>query len=49
MATLEGINDAFFVTVFIAAVALVMAFFIKRATPAEDSLIDTKQPKLAEN
>lgn len=37
-AMLEGINDAFFVTVFIAAVALVLAFFIKRATQAEDTI-----------
>lgn len=37
-AMLEGINDAFFVTVFIAAVALILAFFIKRATQAEDTI-----------
>ncbi|PLR89123.1 DHA2 family efflux MFS transporter permease subunit [Bacillus sp. T33-2] len=35
-ATLEGINDAFFVTVFIAGLALVLSFFIKRAKQAED-------------
>ncbi|MGE8207495.1 DHA2 family efflux MFS transporter permease subunit [Heyndrickxia sp. NPDC080065] len=35
-ATLEGINFAFLVTVFIAAVALILAFFIKRAKQAED-------------
>jgi EmrB/QacA subfamily drug resistance transporter len=34
---LEGINFAFFVSVFIAALALVLAFFIKRAKPAEES------------
>ncbi|WP_456276207.1 DHA2 family efflux MFS transporter permease subunit [Bacillus sp. AK128] len=53
-AMLEGINDAFFVTVFISAVALILAFFIKRATEAEDTLEEvrltpTVQPKLAEN
>lgn len=37
-AMLEGINDAFFVTVFIALVALIMAFFIKRAKQAEDTI-----------
>lgn len=36
-AMLEGINDAFLVTVFIAAVALVLAFFIKRAKPADEA------------
>ncbi|MCL6573727.1 MAG: DHA2 family efflux MFS transporter permease subunit, partial [Bacillus sp. (in: Bacteria)] len=35
-AMLEGINDAFFVSVFIAAVALFLALFIKRAKQAED-------------
>jgi EmrB/QacA subfamily drug resistance transporter len=37
-AMLEGINDAFFVTVFIALVALIMAFFIKRAKQEEDTI-----------
>lgn len=37
-ATLEGINDAFFVTVFIAGLALVLAFFIKRVKQAEDPM-----------
>lgn len=37
-AMLEGINDAFFVTVFISAVAFVLALFIKRAKPADDPL-----------
>ncbi|MFJ7726390.1 DHA2 family efflux MFS transporter permease subunit [Neobacillus sp. NPDC097160] len=36
-AMLEGINDAFFVTVGIAAVALILSFFIKRAKQAEDT------------
>ena len=37
-AMLEGINDAFFVTVFVSALALIMAFFIKRARQAEDTI-----------
>ncbi|CAH0345426.1 DHA2 family efflux MFS transporter permease subunit [Bacillus sp. CECT 9360] len=37
-AMLEGINDAFLVATFIAAVSLVLAFFIKRAKPAEDTI-----------
>ncbi|OKL35429.1 DHA2 family efflux MFS transporter permease subunit [Domibacillus mangrovi] len=37
-AMLEGINDAFLVATFIAGVALVLAFFIKRAKQAEDHL-----------
>ncbi|MDN3016336.1 DHA2 family efflux MFS transporter permease subunit [Paenibacillus sp. BSR1-1] len=36
-AMLEGINDAFYVSVFIAGLALVLALFIKRAKQAEDS------------
>lgn len=35
-ATLEGINFAFFITVFISAASLILAFFIKRAKQAED-------------
>ncbi|WP_392391368.1 DHA2 family efflux MFS transporter permease subunit [Neobacillus jeddahensis] len=35
-AMLEGINDAFFVSVFIALLALILALFIKRAKQAED-------------
>ncbi|MFJ5621399.1 DHA2 family efflux MFS transporter permease subunit [Peribacillus loiseleuriae] len=35
-AMLEGINDAFLVTVGIAGVALILAFFIKRSKQAED-------------
>ncbi|RXJ02534.1 DHA2 family efflux MFS transporter permease subunit [Anaerobacillus alkaliphilus] len=52
MAMLEGINDAFFVTVFISAVALVLAVFIKRAKQAEEPVGDGKvtlSPKLVEN
>ena len=37
-AMLEGINDAFLVATFIAVVALVLAFFIKRAKQAEDPI-----------
>ncbi|AST90241.1 MULTISPECIES: DHA2 family efflux MFS transporter permease subunit [Sutcliffiella] len=36
LATLEGINDAFFVATCISVVALVLAFFIKRAKPMEE-------------
>jgi EmrB/QacA subfamily drug resistance transporter len=50
---LEGINDAFFVTVFISILALVLAFFIRRAKPAEDQNQEKPaihvQPKVAEN
>lgn len=52
-AMLEGINDAFFVSVFIAVIALVLAFFIKRAKQAEDIITkksaEKLEPKLAEN
>ena len=34
---LEGINTAFFVATFITILALILAFFIKRATQAEDT------------
>jgi EmrB/QacA subfamily drug resistance transporter len=37
-AMLDGINLAFLVSVFIAAVALVLAFFMKRAKQAEDKM-----------
>ncbi|MBM7652844.1 DHA2 family efflux MFS transporter permease subunit [Neobacillus cucumis] len=51
-AMLEGINDAFLVSVGIACIALVLAFFIKRAKQAEDPE-ETKAKKvvnkLAEN
>jgi EmrB/QacA subfamily drug resistance transporter len=36
-AMLGGINDAFFVAALIAGVALILSFFIKRATQAEDT------------
>jgi len=42
-ATLDGINFTFFVSTIIIALALVLAFFIKRATPAEDPI--EKKPK----
>ncbi|MBU8878099.1 DHA2 family efflux MFS transporter permease subunit [Bacillus sp. FJAT-29790] len=50
-AMLEGINDAFLVTVFIAGLALILAFFIKRAKQAEDTISSGKKvaTKLAEN
>ncbi|PAD69089.1 MFS transporter [Bacillus sp. 7586-K] len=53
-AMIDGINFAFFISAFIAAVALILAFFIKRSKQAEDPM--GKQPsekkavtKLAEN
>jgi EmrB/QacA subfamily drug resistance transporter len=54
-ATLDGINFAFFVSVFIAAVALILAFFMKRAKQAEDTIEENPagkkvvNNKLAEN
>jgi EmrB/QacA subfamily drug resistance transporter len=54
-ATLEGINYAFFITVFISAVSLILAFFIKRAKQADDTMEESstggKQvaPKLAKS
>ncbi|KAB2331152.1 DHA2 family efflux MFS transporter permease subunit [Cytobacillus depressus] len=52
-AMLEGINDAFFVATFIAGVALVLAFFIKRSKQTEDPMAKkpegNKLAKLAEN
>lgn len=53
-ATLDGINFAFFVSVFIAAVALILAFFMKRAKQAEDTIEENSAEKkvvnkLAEN
>jgi EmrB/QacA subfamily drug resistance transporter len=41
--TLDGINFAFFISVFIAAVALVLAFFMKRVKKAETSLPVSKK------
>ncbi|TSB48426.1 MDR family MFS transporter [Alkalicoccobacillus porphyridii] len=35
-ATVEGINDAFLITVFVALIALVLSFFMKRSKPGED-------------
>ncbi|MFB6468315.1 DHA2 family efflux MFS transporter permease subunit [Cytobacillus sp. Hz8] len=54
-AMLEGINDAFLVTVGISIVALVLSFFIKRAKQAEDPSVGSRSEqhqvvnKLAEN
>lgn len=41
-ATLDGINYAFFISTFIAGLAFVLAFFIKRATQAEDIISDQR-------
>lgn len=51
-AMLEGINDAFFVSVFIAGLGLLLSFFIKRAKPTEDqrgkdTLSENLTPKAA--
>lgn len=51
---LDGINFAFFVSIFIAGLALILAFFMKRATQAEDTMGEAKVEKkvvnkLAEN
>ncbi|MDZ5473663.1 DHA2 family efflux MFS transporter permease subunit [Bacillus sp. 31A1R] len=53
-AMLEGINYSFLVATFIAAVAFVLAFFIKRVKQAEDKTVEKPvpeklEPKLAEN
>ncbi|CRK84955.1 DHA2 family efflux MFS transporter permease subunit [Neobacillus massiliamazoniensis] len=53
-AMLEGINDAFLISVGIACVALILAFFIKRSKQAEDPINAKKADqqvvnKLAEN
>ncbi|MDR7078232.1 EmrB/QacA subfamily drug resistance transporter [Neobacillus niacini] len=53
-AMLDGINFAFLVSTFIAAVALILAFFMKRVTQAEDKIgenpVEKKVvTKLAEN
>jgi EmrB/QacA subfamily drug resistance transporter len=52
-AMLEGINDAFLVATGISIVAFILAFFIKRATPAEDPMEENEpkvvSAKLAEN
>lgn len=45
-AMLEGINDAFFVATLIAVVALILAFFIKRARQAEDPLVKKKSDQM---
>ncbi|MGO4889808.1 MDR family MFS transporter [Anaerobacillus sp. MEB173] len=51
-AMLDGINFAFFVSSFIAVVALILAFFIKRAKQAEEPITETPSeitPRLAQN
>jgi EmrB/QacA subfamily drug resistance transporter len=44
-AMLGGINDAFFIATFIAALAFILAFFIRRATPAEDQMEEQNTEK----
>jgi EmrB/QacA subfamily drug resistance transporter len=44
-AMLEGINHTFFISAIIIGAALVLAFFIKRAKPAEDRLDETTSRK----
>ncbi|SEN95731.1 drug resistance transporter, EmrB/QacA subfamily [Mesobacillus persicus] len=44
-AMLAGINDAFFVATFIAAIALILSFFIKRAKQAEDPVEEQQGEK----
>jgi heme/copper-type cytochrome/quinol oxidase subunit 2 len=44
-AMLEGINYTFFISAIIIGAALVLAFFIKRAKPAEDKLDETSSSK----
>lgn len=47
-AMLEGINDAFLAATFIAVVAVILAFFIKRAKQAEDPLeVNRSSEKIA--
>lgn len=49
-AMLEGINYSFLVASLIAVISLVLAFFIKRATPADEAQPQAQvKPKLAEN
>jgi EmrB/QacA subfamily drug resistance transporter len=53
-AMLEGINFTFFISTFIIAVSFILAFFIKRATQAEDPIqekpgVTKKVTKLAKN
>ncbi|MBM4760922.1 DHA2 family efflux MFS transporter permease subunit [Bacillus sp. B15-48] len=47
-AMLEGINDAFLVATFISGIALVLAFFMKRAKQAADPLDDKQTEKKIE-
>ena len=53
-ASLDGINDAFFVATALTVVAFILAFFIKRATPAEEPIegkpvVNKEVTKLANN
>ena len=46
-ATVEGINDAFFIATFIAAVALVLAFFVKRPKRADEPVQSQESQNLS--
>ncbi|RLL45535.1 DHA2 family efflux MFS transporter permease subunit [Oceanobacillus piezotolerans] len=44
-ALLGGINDAFLISTFVIVIALILAFFMKRATPSDDNIkIGTGKP-----
>jgi len=47
-ATVEGINDAFFIATFIAALALILAFFIKRPKRADEPINLQKTQNLSQ-
>ena len=46
-ATVEGINDAFFIATFIAAVALILAFFVKRPKRADEPVQSQESQNLS--
>lgn len=46
-ATVEGINDAFFIATFIAAVAFVLAFFVKRPKRADEPVQSQESQNLS--
>ena len=46
-ATVEGINDAFFIATFIAALALVLAFFVKRPKRADEPVQSQESQNLS--
>ena len=47
-AMLEGINYTFFISAIIIAVAFILAFFIKRAKPAEEKIDDNTASRQVE-